>query len=177
MSWNFSCPRGLLFAFGTELQTARSNSQNLHRSPSQAWFLRTGSGCSYSWIENMPNAQFGPRMVLPPVETWNCTSLWIEFLGHRVGLASQVELVVKNPPANAGVIRGSGSIPGWGRSPGGGYGNPLQYSCLENPMARGAWQATIRRATQSCTWLKWHSTDTHRVGSALSLVIMAHLVI
>ena len=75
----------------------------------------------------------------------------MEFLGHRVGLASQVELVVKNTPPNAGVVRGAGSIPGSGRSPGGGYGNPLQYSCLENPMDGGAWQATIHRVTQSCT--------------------------
>ena len=47
--------------------------------------------------------------------------------------ASQVALVVKNPPANAGDIRDEGSTPGLGRSPGGGHGNPLQYSCLENP--------------------------------------------
>jgi len=52
--------------------------------------------------------------------------------------ASQVALVVKNPPANAGDIRDTGSIPGLGRSPGGGHGNPLQYSCLENLMDRGA---------------------------------------
>ena len=48
-------------------------------------------------------------------------------------------LEVKNPPANSGDIREAGSIPGWGRSPGGGHGNPLQYSCLENPMDRAAW--------------------------------------
>ena len=47
---------------------------------------------------------------------------------------------VKNPPANAG---DTGSIPGWGRTPGEGNGNPLQYSCLENPMDRGAWRATV----------------------------------
>ena len=52
-------------------------------------------------------------------------------------------LVVKNLPANAGDVRDSGSIPGSGRSPGGGHDNPLQYSCLENPMDRGAWWATI----------------------------------
>ena len=46
--------------------------------------------------------------------------------------------MVKNPPANAGDVRDVGSIPGSGRSPGGGHGNPLQYSCLENPMDRGA---------------------------------------
>ena len=51
---------------------------------------------------------------------------------------SQVALVVKNPPANAGDITDAGSNPGPGRSPGGGRGNPLQYSCLENPMDRGA---------------------------------------
>ena len=45
--------------------------------------------------------------------------------------------VVKKPPANAGDIRDAGSIPGWGRSPGGGHGNSFQYSCLENPMDRG----------------------------------------
>ena len=52
-------------------------------------------------------------------------------------------LVVKNLPANAGDIRDSGSIPGSGRFPGEGHGNPLQYSCLENPMDRGAWWATV----------------------------------
>ena len=55
--------------------------------------------------------------------------------------ASHVALVVKSLPFNAGDIRDVGSVPGSGRSPGGGHGNSLQYSCLENPMARGAWQA------------------------------------
>ena len=53
--------------------------------------------------------------------------------------------MVKNSPANAGDVRDAGSIPGWERYPGGGHGNPLQYSCLENPLNRGAWQATIHR--------------------------------
>ena len=52
---------------------------------------------------------------------------------HMYFRVSQVSLVVKNPPANAGDIRDAGLIPGLGRSPGGGHGNPLQYSCLENP--------------------------------------------
>ena len=51
--------------------------------------------------------------------------------------------MVKNPPANEGDIRVAGSIPESGRSPGGGHGNLLQYSCLENPMDRGAGQATV----------------------------------
>ena len=56
--------------------------------------------------------------------------------------ASQVVLVVKNPPANAGDIRDSDSIPGSGRFPGGGHGNSLQYFCVENPINRGAWRAS-----------------------------------
>ena len=52
-------------------------------------------------------------------------------------------LVVKNVPANAGDIRDSGLIPGLGRSPGGGNGNPLQYFCLGNPIDRGAWVAAV----------------------------------
>ena len=60
-------------------------------------------------------------------------------------------LVVKNLPANAGDVRDAGSIPGLGRSPGGGHGNPLQYSCLENPMDKGAWQATVHEDTQNQT--------------------------
>ena len=58
--------------------------------------------------------------------------------------ASQVVLVVKNLPVNAGDIRDAGSISALGRSPGEGHGNPLQYSCLENHMDRGAWQVTER---------------------------------
>ena len=58
-------------------------------------------------------------------------------------------IVVKNLPANAEGIRDVGSVPGSGRSPGGGHGNPLQYSCLENPMDRGAWQATVHGVAKS----------------------------
>ena len=62
---------------------------------------------------------------------------------------SQVALVVKNLPANAGDIRDTGSISGWGRSTGEGNGNPLQCSCLENSMDRGAWWATVHRVAES----------------------------
>ena len=58
--------------------------------------------------------------------------------------------MVKNPSANAGDVRDLGLIPGSGRSPGGGHGNPLQYSCLKNPMDR-AWQPTVHIVTQSWT--------------------------
>ena len=60
----------------------------------------------------------------------------------------------KEPACNAGDVRDAGSIPGLGRSHGGGRGNPLQYSRLENPMDRGAWWATVRRVTESQTRLK-----------------------
>ena len=56
--------------------------------------------------------------------------------------------MVKNPPANARDARDVGSIPGSGRSPGGENGNPFQYSCLENPMERGAWWATVHGVTR-----------------------------
>ena len=67
---------------------------------------------------------------------------------------SQVVLVIKNSPASAGDIRDSGSVPGSGRSLGKGHGNPLQYSCLENPMDRGAWRAIVHGVTESWTQLK-----------------------
>ena len=63
--------------------------------------------------------------------------------------ASQVALEVKNFPTSAGDVRDMGSIPGSGRSPGGGHGNLLQYSCLENPMDREAWQATVHGVAKS----------------------------
>ena len=69
-------------------------------------------------------------------------------------------LEVKNLLANAGDIRDTGLIPELGRSPGGGHGNPLQYSCLENPMDRGDWQAMIHRVTKSWTQLKQLSMHT-----------------
>ena len=62
--------------------------------------------------------------------------------------------MLKNLTANAGDIRDTGSISESGRFPGGGHGNPLHYSCLENPMDRGAWQATGHGVIQNCTRLK-----------------------
>ena len=58
-------------------------------------------------------------------------------------------LVLKNPPVISGDIRDMGSVPGLGRSPGRGHGNPLQYSSQENPMDRGAWWATVHRVSES----------------------------
>ena len=74
--------------------------------------------------------------------------------------------VLKNSPANAGDIRDVGSIPGSGRSPGGGHANPLQYSCLENPMDRGAWQAIAHGVAKTRTQLTQVSTQhTHSLSA------------
>ena len=62
--------------------------------------------------------------------------------------------MVKNPPANGGDLRDVGSVPGWVRFPGGGHDNPRQYSCLENPMDRGASGATVHWVAKSWTLLK-----------------------
>ena len=67
--------------------------------------------------------------------------------------------MVKNLPANVG---NSGSVPGLGRSLGEGNGNPLQYSCLENPMDRGAWQATVNGITKESDTTELTHTHTHR---------------
>ena len=69
--------------------------------------------------------------------------LWVQS-----DMVSQVALMIKNLPANAGDL---GLIPGWGRSPGEGNGNSLQYSCLENPVDRGAWWATVHNIAKSQT--------------------------
>ena len=77
--------------------------------------------------------------------------------------ASQLAIVVKKPPANARDVRDSGSIPGSRRSPGGGHGNPLQCSCLKNPMDGGAWQATVHGVAESDTieHLSTEHTEAH----------------
>ena len=70
---------------------------------------------------------------------------------YLASVASQVVLVVKNLPANAGDIRDMGSIPGLGRYPGEGNGNPLYYSCRENQTDRGSWWATVFEVAKSWT--------------------------
>ena len=81
---------------------------------------------------------------------------WLS-VGNR---ASQVALAVKNLPANAGNIRDVGPIPGSERSPGEGHGNPLQYSCLGNPMDRGAWRAIAHKVAKSWIQVKWQPPQT-----------------
>ena len=74
----------------------------------------------------------------------------------------------KQSACNAGTTGDSGSIPGWERSPAGRHGNPLQYSCLENPMDRGAWWAIVHRVAKSRTWLRLLSTHARPSYDALS---------
>ena len=76
--------------------------------------------------------------------------------------ASQVALVVKYLLANAEDVRDMGSIPGSGRSPGGGHGYSLQYSCLEDSMNRGAWWATVHRVSKSQTLQQWQQTGRYQ---------------
>ena len=115
---------------------------------------RHGNPLHYSCLKNHhgeTNLQSGLQsMGLQRVEhNWDHT----QHIYTQIG-ASQVTLVVKNISVNVGDIREAGSIPGTGRSPGIGHVNPLQYCCLENPIDRGAWEATVHRITQSQSWLE-----------------------
>ena len=92
-----------------------------------------------------------------PCHSWP----WGFHESHSHSWASQVALVVKNPSANAGRRKRHGFNPWVGRSPGGEHGNPLQYSCLENPMDRGTWRATVHGVAKSGTQLKPLSIHTH----------------
>ena len=84
---------------------------------------------------------------------------------------SQVARVVKNPPAYAGKVRAAGLIPRSGRSPGGGHGHPLKYSCLENHMDREAWWATVHRVTKSRT-KDW--SDLARISPTQMILLHLH---
>ena len=84
--------------------------------------------------------------------------MWCGEMNQKFGIntqtvlyAAQVALVVKNPPASAGDRRDTDSVPGLGSSPGGGHSHPLQCSCLDNLMDRGAWRATVHRSAKSQT--------------------------
>ena len=81
-----------------------------------------------------------------------------------LGWSSWVALVVKSIPVKAGTVRDAGVIPGSRRSPGGGHGNTLQYSCLENPKDRGSWRAAVHRDTKIQTQLKWLSSSNRSFG-------------
>ena len=98
-------------------------------------------------------------VLLPEPSIHKCSSQWHLLMSnffagllHQCLLPGEFSLggtVLKNMPVNTGDVGDVGLVPGWGRSPGGGNGNPLQYSCLENPTGRGAWQAIVHRVTKS----------------------------
>ena len=88
------------------------------------------------------------RRVLEGLLSESVITSWKLYL---INMGFPVALMVKDPPANAGAVREAGLIPESGRTPGGGHGHPLQYSCLENPMDRGAWQATVCGAAKNWT--------------------------
>ena len=92
--------------------------------------------------------------------TFICTYLYVN------SGASQVEIVVKNTPVYAGDLRDMSLIPGLGRSPGEGNGNPLHYSCLENAMDRGAWWSTVHTAAKRQAGPKWFSTHRHTYANS-----------
>ena len=82
---------------------------------------------------------------------------------YQINLGFPGGSVVKNLPANAGAAGDAGSIPGSGRSPGGGQGNPLQHSCLENPMNRGAWWATVHKVVKRQTLFSIHTHTSNKL--------------
>ena len=90
-----------------------------------------------------------------------CFVRWKTWSEEQRHPSSLMALVVKNPPASTGDVRNVGLIPGLGKSLGEEHGNPLQDSCLENPMDRGAWSATVHGVAKSWTWLKRLGMCTH----------------
>ena len=80
--------------------------------------------------------------------------------------------MVKNPPASSGDVRDESSVPGLGRSPEEGNGNPLQYSCLENSMDRGGWWATVHRVAKSQTVLKRLRMHTRKLNGELKDILL-----
>ena len=112
-------------------------------------FNRGYSNCSSS-----SQVSFIKLWFLKNLSVYQCYQIYCHKVICNIPLlffrASQVALVVKNPLANAGDTRDMGSIPGWGRSPGGGHGDLLQYSCLENPMDRGVWRAAVHTLATPC---------------------------
>ena len=123
----------------------------------------TGEGkgypLQYSFLENSTDRGAWQAAVCGVAESWTQLS---DLQSHKDQRASQVVLVVKNPPANAGDGRNMGSIPGSGRSCEEGNRNPLQYSRLENPKDRGAWWATVHGVSKSQTRLKRLNMHSHK---------------
>ena len=101
-----------------------------------------------------PETPIHPKPALKPPTPTGPGFHQTSFITEISSWTSQEALVIKNPPANAEDVRDTGSIPGSVRPLGGGHGNPLQYSCWENPMDRGAGQAIVHGVVKSWTRLK-----------------------
>ena len=110
----------------------------------------SGQPFPYPW--DLPNPGIEPRSPSLQTDSLPAEPQWYVYI-----VDFPCGSMVKNLPANARGIRDVGSIPGLGRSPGGGHGKPLQYSCLENPMDRGTWKATVHGIIRIQTLLKWLS--------------------
>ena len=130
----------------------------LHNISNSAWFWRPSRLVFSSNSSNPHLISSSPSDSAAPLLEHQINSK----IQSKKHVSSQVALVVKNPPANARDVRDPGLIPGSGRSPGEGNGNPLLYSCLENPMDRGAWWAAVPGVTENWTWLKRLSTHAHK---------------
>ena len=114
-----------------------------------------GTPLQYSCLENpMDGRAWWAAVHGVPKSRTRLKQLSSSSSSWSVERVSQVVLVVKKPSVNIGAVRNAGLIPGSGRSPGGGHHNPLQYSCLENPMDRRAWWAAVHRVAKNQTWLK-----------------------
>ena len=124
--------------------------------------LKSTTSVVEMYFMEIPKKNFIPFKVKIP---WKQITLGIfaNFLGLLLWLSG------KEFAYNGGDTGDLGSIPGSGRSPGGGHGNPLQYSCLENPTGREAWWATAHRATKNWTCLK--QLSTHTLSSIASLIV------
>ena len=122
-------------------------------------------GKGRKWV---PGSGEGP--LTAGLKGWIFRPLQAYFIYYRTSGAGLPRwLSGKDSTCNAGDVRDTGLIPGLGRSPGGEHDNPLQYSCLGNPMDRGAWQATAHRVAKSQTWLNnWTHTHTHTSSGNLS---------
>ena len=123
---------------------------NFSRDTKKAYFVKTSFSrtkalLAYSLIFQDKDGDWGEIPPLYSVRTWFLTAQVLHEYGASPGGSGG-----KESACNAGVL---GSVPGLGRAPGGRHGNPLQYSCLENPMDRGAWQATVHGFAKSQTCL------------------------
>ena len=152
----------------TLLTCYRLESRFLFREVSLLWTCIQLSGLAAAFKNELITWFYFPHihLTIPCTHTLiKAASLLTTAISRKELIFSQVALVVKKTLANAGDVRDLGSIPGSGRSPGEGNGNPLQYSCLENPMNIETWQASVTELQRIWTQVKWLSQ--HKTHTAL----------